>query len=270
MPEHKRIQGPEETRNPLLFLQTEEKSHKPTLDGRGCRDDGRKPNQIRPLFLQCGLNPHATGSVYLEHGKTKVLCTVYGPRDKERREDLNPEGVLSCEFKFLPFSCKERKTYQQDQEEKEFSTIIAQALQRAVKLDTFPKLQLEINVAVIENGGNALVAAILCASAALTDCGIEMFDLPVACSVVRFGTEFLVDPTVEEEYARSELDDSVGSTAAILLAYLPTLDEVTTLTQRGELQAEEVMKGIELCREGCLRIHQRMRDLLMQQVKAIS
>ena len=31
MPEHKRIQGPEETRNPLLFLQTEEKSHKPTV-----------------------------------------------------------------------------------------------------------------------------------------------------------------------------------------------------------------------------------------------
>lgn len=31
MPEHKRIQGPEETRNPLLFLQPEEKSHKPTV-----------------------------------------------------------------------------------------------------------------------------------------------------------------------------------------------------------------------------------------------
>lgn len=270
MPEHKRIQGPEETRNPLLFLQPEEKSHKPTLDGHGCRGDGRKPNQIRPLFLQCGLNPHATGSVYLEHGKTKVLCAVYGPRDKERREELNPEGVLSCEFKFLPFSCKERKTYQQDQEEKEFSTIIVQALQRAVKLDTFPKLQLEVNIVVIENGGNALAAAILCASAAISDCGIEMFDFPVACSVVRFGNEFLVDPTVEEEYVKSELEAEVSSTAAILIVYLPALDEVTTLTQKGELQAEEVMKGIELCREGCLRIHQRTRDLLTQQVKTTS
>ena len=31
---------------------------------------------------------------------------------------------------------------------------------------------------------SALAAAVLCASAALTDCGIEMFDVPVACSVV--------------------------------------------------------------------------------------
>lgn len=270
MPEHKRIQGPEDTRNPLLFLKTEEKLHKALLDGSGNRLDGRSPIQIRPLFLQCGLNPQATGSAYLEHGKTKILCAVYGPRDKERREDLIPEGVLTCEFKFLPFSCKDRKTYQQDQEEKEFSVQITQALQRAVKLDTFPKLQLEVNIVVIENGGNALAAAILCASAALTDCGIEMFDLPVACSVVKCGTEFLVDPSVDEECIENELDVDVSCTASILIVYLPTLDEVTSLVQRGALHHDDVMKGIELCKEGCLRIHQRMRDLLIQQIKAAS
>ena len=96
---------------------------------------------------------------------------------------------------------------------------------------TFPKLQLEINVLVIENGGNgmgtkvthghslspslpplppplplsfplhlppslALGAALLSASMALATCGVRMIDLPIASSVVYIynapNTQYLV------------------------------------------------------------------------------
>ena len=101
-----------------------------------------------------------------------------------------------CEFKFAPFSCLQRRQHQkvsllhqitsdqiptsavvsQDQSEKEFSVFIAQALQRVVNVvcyviinlvivnlstlccmqQSFPKLQLEINVMVLENSGSGM------------------------------------------------------------------------------------------------------------------
>ena len=41
---------------------------------------------------------------------------------------------------------------------------------------------------------------------------------------------------------RPVLDCNPSCTAAILMVYLPTLDEVTTLRQRGALKPDDVMK----------------------------
>ncbi|CAI8029102.1 Exosome complex component MTR3 [Geodia barretti] len=64
--------------------------------------------------MKTGLNDRASGSAYVELGATK--------------------GRLTCEFKFAPFSCHQRRQHQQDQEEKEFSSLVVQALSRAVRL----------------------------------------------------------------------------------------------------------------------------------------
>ena len=42
-----------------------------------------------------------------------------------------------------------------------------------------------MNVLVLEDGGGVLVAAVMCAAAALATSGVEMNDIPSACSVVR-------------------------------------------------------------------------------------
>ena len=44
------------------------------------------------------------------------------------------KGQLSCEFKFATFSCRERRGYQQDGEEKDFSVQLLEALEPAVCL----------------------------------------------------------------------------------------------------------------------------------------
>ena len=49
---------------------------------------------------------------------------------------------------------------------------------------TFPKLQIDINLLVLEDCGSVLSVAVLCASVAMATSGIEMRDLPVACTVV--------------------------------------------------------------------------------------
>ena len=45
------------------------------------REDKRSFLQLRPLFMKIGVNGQANGSSYLECGKTKIICTVFGPRE---------------------------------------------------------------------------------------------------------------------------------------------------------------------------------------------
>lgn len=41
-----------------------------------------------------------------------------------------------------------------------------------------------MNILVLENGGSILTGAVLCVSVALVTSGIEMRDIPIACTVV--------------------------------------------------------------------------------------
>jgi exosome complex component MTR3 len=113
-----------------------------------------------------------------------LLCS-YGPRQTSGSE-FSEKGKLQCEFKFATFSCKdERRKYQQDKEERDYSLLMVQALEVSVIVEKFPKSVIDVYVTVIESDGSALSAAITCASMALADAGIEMYDLVVSCSVVR-------------------------------------------------------------------------------------
>jgi exosome complex component MTR3 len=73
----------------------------------------------------------------------------------------------------------------QDKEEKELSMLMVQALEVSLRLETFPKSEIDVFVLVLEESGGMVGAAITAASLALADAGIEMYDLVASCSVVR-------------------------------------------------------------------------------------
>ena len=63
-----------------------------------------------------------------------VLPYRYGPREVLKKEEFSMKGQLSCEFKFATFSCQNRRSHQQDGEEKDFSVQLLEALEPAVCL----------------------------------------------------------------------------------------------------------------------------------------
>ncbi|KAI8764623.1 exosome complex component MTR3 [Biomphalaria glabrata] len=163
------------------------------------RKDGRLAAQLRPIFLKANVISQARGSSYIEMGQTKVICAVYGPREVMRREDFSLKGQLTCDFKFTTFSCRQRRQHQQDNQEKDLSVQMLEALEPAVCLHKYPKSQINIYATVLQNDGSALSAAIMCASVALATAGIEMYDLVLASSLGVLNTVLLVDPTLQEE-----------------------------------------------------------------------
>lgn len=77
------------------------------LLAQGQRLDGARSSsdELRRAFMRLGVVSGAAGSAYVEAGRTRVVCAVYGPRNDTRaRREFSNEGQLVCDFKFAPFA----------------------------------------------------------------------------------------------------------------------------------------------------------------------
>ncbi|ORZ19510.1 ribosomal protein S5 domain 2-type protein [Absidia repens] len=251
--DRKRVTGPEHSVPPLFKTAA---IRKPILNEKNRRLDNRNADDLRPIFLKTGLVTQANGSTYIEMGNTKVVCAVYGPRQL-KRVGFSPHGTLNCEFKFSTFSCTKRRGHMRDAQEREFSHTLIQALTPAVRLELIPKSAVDIYVNVLENDGTnaSLAAAIIAASVALADAGIEMLDQVTACSNIFSGDSILMDGTMAEE---NQQDGS------LMLSYMPSLNEVTHILQSGKLESDNISQAMEQCIDGCSKIYNVMSSALLE------
>jgi len=263
----RRLAVPEISINPYLYKK-ESKNFILTEDG--ARNNGRNDDELRPLFVKCGLVSEATGSAYCEIGNNKIVCAVHGPKDIEQKEDFQMDGKIVCEVKFAPFSCQQRKDHIPSSEENELSEILTQTMQSVVCLDKFPKSQIEIYVIILDNGGSAMSAVFMAASFALADASIDTFDILTACSVRVIGKElFLVDPDQNEEdleIVPEDLDASCN--ALVTVAVLPTLNQVSALVSTGIMTSEVLAEATDLCVNSAQSRYMTMRECLQNTVKA--
>ncbi|ONI00762.1 hypothetical protein PRUPE_6G104100 [Prunus persica] len=98
-----------------------------------------------------------------------------------------------------------------------------------------------------------LPVVISCASLALADAGIMMYDLVTSVSVSYLGKNLVLDPTLEEE---SHQDGS------LILTCMPSRDEVTQLTITGEWSTPKINKGMKICMDACSKFSQIMKSCL--------
>ncbi|XP_048886536.1 exosome complex component MTR3 [Brienomyrus brachyistius] len=258
----KRVRGPEESQSPLLFLPS---SAKKSVDAERGRQDGRRRGQadVRPVFARCGLVSQAKGSAYIEAGNTKLICSVFGPREAERKDEAGASsGRLLCDLRFAPFSCPNRGAWIPSSEDKDTAQGLLEALRPGVRLHRYPRAQIEVNVLVLENDGSALAHAITCASMALADAGIEMYDVVLGCSLRRDGNSFLLDPTLQEETAGER-----GAQGGVTVALLPSLNQVSGLQADGDMREDTMAEAVRACMEGCHKLYPVIQQALLRAVR---
>src|SRR3954462_5720088 len=75
------------------------------------RNDGRAPDQIRPVSFELGIAPNATGSVLVAMGNTRVICGVTIEESVPRwmKEQNVTGGWLTAEYSVLPYATNTRK-----------------------------------------------------------------------------------------------------------------------------------------------------------------
>lgn len=262
----RRLPVPENSTPPCVFssvLSTD--IVKPVLTDDKKRLDGRLPNQHRSIFASVGIITQARGSAYIEMGQTKVICAFYGPRETKFRDEFSLLGQITCELKFATFSSAKRGQHQQSTAEKEAGMIVKEALAPAVQLDKFPKAKIEVFIIVLEDDGSALAAAISCASLALSDGGIEMFDLPVGLSLRRYGDVTLIDPNKQEESTLEETSDGLTDYTAcqLTVGYLPSLNQISAISQTGLLNVDTSQLCMKEAVDACRDVHAVLKKWLL-------
>jgi len=218
------------------------------------REDGRAPDEIRPLKIEAGILERADGSSYLELGDNKILAAVYGPREAQIKRLQRPDrAVIRCRYNMAPFSVKERKRPGPDRRSVEISKITAEALRPALILERFPRSVIDVFIEVLEAEGGTRCAGITAASVALADAGMPMKDMVVACAAGKVNGRIVLDLS-EEEDKRGEADMPV--------AILPRKKEITLLQSDGNLTQEEFKEALDLAIKGCLKINKIQKEAL--------
>lgn len=103
------------------------------------RPAGRSANQVRPVTLTRNYTKHAEGSVLVEFGDTKVLCTASIDEGVPRFLKGQGQGWITAEYGMLPRSTHTRNAREaakgkQGGRTMEIQRLIARALRAAVDL----------------------------------------------------------------------------------------------------------------------------------------
>ncbi|ACR67309.1 ribonuclease PH [Edwardsiella ictaluri] len=138
------------------------------------RPEGRAAGQIRPLRLTRHYTKHAEGSVLVEFGDTKVLCTASVDEGVPRFLKGQGQGWVTAEYGMLPRSTHSRMAREaakgkQGGRTMEIQRLIARSLRAAVDLKKLGEFTITLDCDVIQADGGTRTASITGACVALAD-----------------------------------------------------------------------------------------------------
>jgi ribonuclease PH len=138
------------------------------------RSDNRLPDQLRPISFTPGIAPHATGSVLVAFGNTRVICaaTIEDTVPRWMKEQSVPGGWITAEYSMLPYSTLQRKPRdiskgRPDGRGVEIQRLIGRSLRAAVDLRALGPRTLWIDCDVLQADGGTRTASITGACVAI-------------------------------------------------------------------------------------------------------
>lgn len=191
------------------------------------RIDGRKPSQMRPVKITRNFIKHAEGSVLIEVGDTKVICTA--TIDEKVPPFLKGEGKgwITAEYSMLPRSSAVRIVRESAKGKitgrtHEIQRLVGRALRSVVDLDVLGERTVILDCDVIQADGGTRTASITGAFVAMVDAlsvlaeqkaisRIPVTDYLAAISVGKVDGAILLDLAYAED-SRAEVDMNVVMT----------------------------------------------------------
>jgi len=119
------------------------------------RPAGRSANQVRPVTLTRHYTKHAEGSVLVEFGDTKVLCTASIEEGVPRFLKGQGQGWITAEYGMLPRATHTRNAREaakgkQGGRTLEIQRLIARSLRAAVDLKALGEFTITLDCDVIQ------------------------------------------------------------------------------------------------------------------------
>ncbi len=225
------------------------------------RNDGRKPNQLRPLTIKAGYIKTADGSVLIEMGDTKVICTA---KLEERVPPFlrnSGKGWITAEYGMLPGSSQVRIGRESSRGKiggrtHEIQRLIGRSLRAIADLKCLGERTVWVDCDVIQADGGTRTASITGAYVALVEAVRRWLDRGVmnvdpvqdsvaAVSIGMVGGKILLDLSYEED-SRAEVDMNYVMTGSGKFIEVQGTAEGSPFTKRQmERMAEIAQQGIK-------------------------
>ena len=191
------------------------------------RTDGRAPDELRPVCITPGFLPYAEGSVLIEMGNTRVVCSA-------SLEDRVPpflrnqgQGWLTAEYAMLPRATQTRTSREIGRggpsgRTHEIQRLIGRSLRAVADMKVLGERTIAIDCDVLQADGGTRTAAITGAYVALALASQQLLkagkiqrsvvtDQVAAISVGIVGNTPLLDLKYDED-SRAEVDMNVVCT----------------------------------------------------------
>ena len=138
------------------------------------RPNNRENHQSRPIKITRNYTKHAEGSVLVEFGDTKVLCTASVDESVPRFLKGENQGWVTAEYGMLPRSTHSRMQREaakgkQGGRTMEIQRLIARSLRAMVDLEALGERSITLDCDVIQADGGTRTASITGAAVALCD-----------------------------------------------------------------------------------------------------
>lgn len=138
------------------------------------RPSGRAADALRPVVISRHFTRHAEGSVLIEFGDTRVICTASIENKVPGFLKGKGQGWLTAEYGMLPRSThtrmdREAAKGKQSGRTQEIQRLIGRSLRAAFDLEAFGERTLHIDCDVIQADGGTRTAAISGAMVAAYD-----------------------------------------------------------------------------------------------------
>lgn len=138
------------------------------------RPSGRTPDQMRDIRITRNYTKHAEGSVLVEFGDTKVLCTASVDRGVPRFLRGSGSGWVTAEYGMLPRATNTRTDREASRGKQggrtlEIQRLIGRSLRAALDLNKLGENTITIDCDVLQADGGTRTASITGAYVALMD-----------------------------------------------------------------------------------------------------
>ncbi len=235
------------------------------------RPSGRAPDELRPIRITRRYTKHAEGSVLVEFGDTRVLCTVSVEERVPAFLKGSGQGWVTAEYGMLPRATRTRTPREaaagrQGGRTLEIQRLIGRALRAAVDLQALGERTFTVDCDVIQADGGTRTAAITGGCVALVDAlewarvqglvtGNPLRHLVASVSVgIYQGT-----PVLDLDYAE---DANADTDMNCVMNDAGQLIEIQGTAERAAFTRAELNALLDLAERGCTRLLAEQRAAL--------
>jgi ribonuclease PH len=237
------------------------------------RIDNRKNDRLREIKVTRNYISHADGSVFIEMGKTRIVCTATVEDKVPRFLAGKGSGWITAEYDMIPGAAPQRIVRAQttgriNGRTHEIQRLIGRSLRAVVDLNKIGERTVWIDCDVIEADGGTRTASITGSFIALFDCMHSLIEkkiidtMPIenflaAVSVGIVDGEILVDLCFEED-SRAQVDMNV------VMDSKGELIEVQSTAELSPFSREDFDKMLEKATSAIKEIVEIQKKILSQ------